>query len=166
VAKPPETAAFLRTVPLFRAFGECELADIAARLRERTLRRGQVLFREGDPGAEMFVVRAGTFVVSKAVTGRVEQILARVGPGDFLGEMSLVDRAPRSATVQAETDATVLVLDGESLSALIEFNPRAAAAFFQALVRAFVARLRESGNLVAEVTRWGLEATGLDLEAR
>ena len=45
-------------------------------------------------------------------------------------------------------------------------NPRAAAAFFHALVQVFVERLRASGDLVAEVTRWGLEATGLDLDSR
>ena len=47
----------------------------------------------------MFLVRAGSLVISKAVTGRVEQVLARVGPGDFFGEMALFDRSPRSATI-------------------------------------------------------------------
>jgi CRP/FNR family transcriptional regulator, cyclic AMP receptor protein len=100
------------------------------------------------------------------VTGRVEQVLARVGPGDFFGEMALFDRSPRSATVQADTDVTLLVLDREALARLTEDSPRAAAAFFQALVHVFIERLRASGDLVAEVTRWGLEATGLDVENR
>lgn len=164
--EPADVAAFLKTVRLFREFADPELRDFSARLRECPLKKGQVLFREGDPGAEMFVVRRGTIVISKAVTGRVEQVLARVGPGDFFGEMSLFDRSPRSATVQAETEAGLLALDRDNLNLLIEVNPRAAAAFFQSLVHVFIQRLRESGNLVAEVTRWGLEATGLDMEAR
>jgi CRP-like cAMP-binding protein len=93
-------------------------------------------------------------------------VLARVGPGDFFGEMSLFDRSPRSATVQADSDTTLLVLDREALTRLTELSPRAAAAFFHALVQVFIQRLRESGDLVAEVTRWGLEATGLDMDAR
>jgi CRP-like cAMP-binding protein len=114
----------------------------------------------------MFVVRRGSFVISKPVTGRVEQVLARIGPGDFFGEMSLFDRAPRSATVQADTDAALLVLDRQALQRMTEQSPRAAAAFFHVLVQVFIERLRASGDLVAEVTRWGLEATGLDMDAR
>jgi CRP/FNR family transcriptional regulator len=166
VRSPAETLAFLRDVRLFKDVGTAELAVLAGNLDERTLRRGQVLFREGDAGEEMFLVQRGTIVISKPVTGRVEQVLARVGPGDFFGEMSLFGQLPRSATVQAETDVTLLVLDREALRRLTENSPRAAAAFFQALVQVFIERLRASGDLVAEVTRWGLEATGLDVDSR
>jgi CRP-like cAMP-binding protein len=166
VATAADTERFLRDVRLFREFTPPDLAALAASLRARSLRRGQVLFREGDPGEEMFLVREGVVVVSKAVTGRVEQVLARVTPGDFFGEMSLFDRSPRSATVQAETEAALLALDRAALRTLTRDSPRAAAAFFEALVHVFIERLRASGDLVAEVTRWGLEATGLDVDAR
>ncbi|HXH82484.1 MAG TPA: cyclic nucleotide-binding domain-containing protein [Candidatus Tectomicrobia bacterium] len=162
---PAETLAFLREVRLFRDVGTAELAVLAGNLRERTLRRGQVLFRQGDAGDEMFLVHRGRIVITKPVTGRLEQVLDRIGPGDFFGEMSLFTQLPRSATVQAETDATLLVLDRLTLARLTETSPRAAAAFFQALVHVFIERLRASGDLVAEVTRWGLEATGLDVES-
>ena len=164
MSSPGETAAFLRRVRIFQGVAEPDLLALAERLRERKLRKGQVLFREGDAGEEMFLVRQGTILISKAVTGRVEQVLARIGEGDFFGEMSLLGRAPRSATVQADTDALLLVLDRDNLQRLIDMSPRAAAAFFQALVHVFIERLRASGDLVAEVTRWGLEATGLDVE--
>ena len=161
-----ETLAFLREVRLFKDISGAELTALGESMRDRSLKRGQVLCREGDPGEEMFVVRRGTFVISKPVTGRVEQVLARIGPGEFFGEMSLFARAPRSATVQADTDAMLLVLDRESLTRMTEQSPRAAAAFFYAMVQVFIERLRASGDLVAEVTRWGLEATGLDVDAR
>jgi len=156
--------AFLRTVGVFAELEATHLQELAERLRTRALRRGEVLFREGDSGRELYVVRAGTVLVSKSVLGRVEQVLARLGPGELLGDMSLFDGAPRSATATAESDAAVLCLDPKGLRLLTEASPRAAAAFFFQLVRVFTARLRESGNLVAEVTRWGLEATGLDVE--
>ena len=160
-----DTRAFLGGARLFRGIAPPELDALGGSLRERGLRKGQVLFREGDPGEELFLVQRGTIVISKGVTGRVEQVLARIGPGDFFGEMALFDRAPRSATVQAESDVTLLVLDRAALARLTEQSPRAAAAFFEALVRVFIERLRASGDLVAEVTRWGLEATGLDIES-
>lgn len=161
----PEAVAFLKTVAVFKDLAEPHLAALALRLRERRLQKGEVLFREGDRGDELYLIRAGTVVISKPVLGRVEQVLARLGPGEFFGEMSLFDQAPRSATVQAETDALLLCLDRQSLQRFVEASPRAAAAFFFQMVQVFTARLRESGNLVAEVTRWGLEATGLDLDS-
>ena len=166
MASVTETAEFLQSIRLFRDFDQSALLALTARLRERKLRKGQVLFREGDQGEEMFLVRDGSILVSKAVTGKVEQVLARFGPGDFFGEMSLFDHSPRSATIQAESEAALLALDRQKLTELIEVNPRAAAAFFHALVQVFIERLRASGELVAEITRWGLEATGLDMESR
>ena len=166
MASSADALGFLRTVRLFREIVEPELLALAGSLRERALKKGQVLFREGETGQEMFLVRDGGIVISKAVTGRVEQVLAHFAPGDFFGEMSLFGRGPRSATVQAESDAILLTLDREHLDQLIQHSPRAAAAFFHALVQVFIERLRASGDLVAEVTRWGLEATGLDIEAR
>ncbi len=166
MSSPAETLAFLREVRLFKDIAEPELKVLGQSLQERPLRRGQIICREGDPGEEMFVVRAGSILISKAVTGNVEQVLARIGPGDFFGEMSLFDRSPRSATVQTDSDVTLLALDREGLRRMTELNPKAAAAFFHALVLIFIERLRASGDLVAEVTRWGLEATGLDIEPR
>ena len=166
MTKAADTADFIKTVRVFREFNPPELQALTGRLRERKLRRGQILFREGEAGEEMFLVREGTILVSKAVTGKVEQILARFGPGDFFGEMSLFDRSPRSATIQAETESVLLALDRDNLNGLIQVNPRAAAAFFHGLVQVFIERLRASGELVAEITRWGLEATGLDMESR
>lgn len=161
----PDLLAFLRDVQLFRTFAEPDLGALAERLRERTLRRRQVLFREGDPGAELFVVRRGTMLVSKAITGKVEQVVAHVEAGDFFGEMSLLDGSPRSASVQAESEATLLVLGRDGLDALTEQAPHAATAFFRAMVHVFIERLRRSTLQVAEATRWGLEATGLDVES-
>src|SRR5437867_11297073 len=83
----------------------------------------------------MFIVRHGTILISKAVTGKVEQVLVRVEPSDFFGEMSLFDGSPRSATAQAETDVELLVLGRDSLQAMTETTPRAAATFFYAMVR-------------------------------
>lgn len=155
---------FLRDVLLFKDIAEDEETAVWARLQERRLRRGDVLFREGEKGKELFIIRSGAVIVSKHVKGRVEQVLARLGPGDFFGEMSLFDDQPRSATIQAETETIMYGLDRSSLDHLIEQNPRAATAFFTQVVLVLVKRLRDSSDLVAEVTRWGLEATGLDVE--
>ena len=73
-----DTLAFLRSVRLFRTIEGPELGFLGDSLRERPLRRGQVLLREGDSGDEMFLVRSGSLVISKGVTGRVEQVLSLI----------------------------------------------------------------------------------------
>jgi CRP-like cAMP-binding protein len=126
-----------------------------------------VLLREGDPGEEMFFIRSGVVLVSKKVSGRVEQILNRFEPGASFGEMSVFgDEAKRTATIQADVETSLLALDRESLNQFIEADPRDAARFFQEMARVLIRRLLQSSQLVAEVTRWGLEATGLDAERR
>lgn len=158
-------AAFLRQVPLFRGVDEPALRALWPRLRERRMRKGEVLFRTGEPGHELFLIYTGSIVVSKPVTGRVEQVLRHLGPGEVFGEMSVFgDEQTRSATIQAETEAVLLGLHRDNLSQFIDSNPRDAARFFLEISRVAFKRLRDTSDLVAEVTRWGLEATGLDVE--
>ena len=159
--------AFLRQVPLFHDVEELVLRELWYSFRERRLRKGDVLFRMGDPGEELFLLKAGSIVVSKPVTGRVEQVLSRVHPGEVFGEMSVFgDERHRSATCQADLDSLLYSLDRDSLNRFIAASPLSAAKFFQHMAQAAFKRLRDSSDLVTEVTRWGLEATGLDVEHR
>jgi CRP/FNR family transcriptional regulator len=166
VASRPDVA-FLRQVAIFKDLDGEVLQALWPSLRERRLRKSEVLFRAGDPGHELFVIYSGGVVVSKPVTGRVEQVLSRLGPGEVFGEMSVFgDEQRRSATIQAETDTVLLGLHRDSLNRFIESSPRDAAKFFLEMVRFTFKRLRDASDLVAEVARWGLEATGLDVEHR
>ncbi len=83
--------------------------------------KGTVLFREGEPGKEMYVVQSGRVNVSKKA-GAVEKILASLGPGEFLGEMSILNNRPRSATATCAEDAKLLVVDARTFEAMIRGN--------------------------------------------
>jgi len=87
-------------------------------------------------------------------------------PGEFFGEMNLFGCLPRSATARAETDIELIVLQRATLEKMLAMKPAAALAFFTAMVREFCTRLAATDDLVSEVTRWGLEATGLDSDLR
>ena len=166
MASRPDVS-FLRQVPIFKDVDPQVLRALWPSLKERRMRKGEVLFRAGDPGEELFLIHSGIIVVSKPVTGRVEQVLSRLGEGEVFGEMSVFGDEPRrSATIQAETDAVLLGLHRQDLNHFIESSPRDAANFFLEMMRVTFKRLRDSSDLVAEVTRWGLEATGLDVEHR
>ena len=156
---------FLRRVLYFKDVEEPVLLALWPSFRERPLKKGDVLFRAGDPGEELFLIRDGSIVVSKPVTGRVEQVLSRLASGEVFGEMSVFgDERRRSATCQAELDTMLYSLDRDSLNRFVTGSPLAAAKFFQQMAQVAFKRLRDSSELVAEVTRWGLEATGLDIE--
>lgn len=159
-----DTTAFLASLAPFEAFTAEQLGLLARGVQVRLLAKGQALFREGEPGGEMFFVRRGGILISKAVTGNLEKVLARMGAGDFFGEMSLFGQLRRSATAQAEVDSVLLALDRASVLRVIELSPPAGLAFFTTVVKEFSRRLATTDDLVAEVTRWGLEATGLDTE--
>src|SRR5512144_197322 len=83
--------------------------------------RGTVLFREGDPGREMFVVQAGRVQIAKRV-GSVEMLLATLGQGEFFGEMSILNNKPRSATATVSEEAQLLVIDPKTFDAMIRGN--------------------------------------------
>ena len=164
MASLPEIG-FLRRVLYFKDVEEAVLLALWPSFRERRLKKGDVLFRAGDPGEELYLIRDGSIVVSKPVTGRVEQVLSRLASGEVFGEMSVFgDERRRSATCQAEIDTMLYSLDRDSLNRFVAGSPLAAAKFFQQMAQVAFKRLRDSSDLVTEVTRWGLEATGLDVE--
>src|SRR5512143_2225730 len=87
--------------------------------------RGTVLFREGDPGREMFVVQAGKVQITKRV-GDVEKLLATLGQGEFFGEMSILNNRPRTATATVAEDARLLVIDPKTFDSMLRANAEVA----------------------------------------
>jgi len=87
----------------------------------KSFAEGTVLFREGDEGHEMFVIRSGQVAISKRVRD-VEKQLSTLGPGEFFGEMSLLTKKPRTATAVLLTDAKMLVIDPKTFEAMLRGN--------------------------------------------
>lgn len=115
---PKSTLEALREVPLFSSCTDKELRTIAGLGTPLDIDAGAVLTRTGSRGREFFVVQSGE--VSCVVQGTE---VARFGPGDFFGEMSLLDGEPRSAEVRTLTAVTVLVLDRSEFLRLMESSP-------------------------------------------
>src|SRR5260370_3427966 len=121
----------LRRLLLFKDVDEPVLLALCPSFRERRLKKGDVLFRAADPGEELFLIRDGSIVVSKPVTGRVEQVLSRLGAGEAFGEMSLFgDERPRSAPCQAQPDSVPFSLDPHSPNRFAAGTPPPAPQFF------------------------------------
>ncbi len=87
----------------------------------REFPRGEVLFREGEAGRQMFVVRAGLVGISKNVHG-VEKFLSTLGPGEFFGEMAILNGKPRTATATVLETAQLLVIDPKTFETMLRGN--------------------------------------------
>lgn len=125
----------LSGVSLFSTCSRRDLARIASLTDQIEVPAGKVLTRQGQPGRECFVIVDGKAQATIRGKGR-----ARLGPGSFFGEMSLLDHGPRSATVTAESDMRLLVLDSRSFSTLLEDVPLVA----RRVLRVMAERLREA----------------------
>ena len=108
----------LRSIPLFAQFSKRELNEVAAVADEVEVEAGKELTKEGRPGREFFVLVEGTADVVR--NGRV---VNRLGPGDFFGEIALIAKRPRTATVTTTTPARVLVVTDRSFQSLMEHFP-------------------------------------------
>src|SRR5213592_4892952 len=92
-------------------------------MSENRLRRGEVLFHEGDAGDKLYIVLDGKVKLGRTSSDGRENLLAILGPGQMFGELSLFDPGPRSATVTAVTDATFASLSHEDLLRWLEGRP-------------------------------------------
>jgi CRP/FNR family transcriptional regulator, cyclic AMP receptor protein len=125
----------LAKVPLFSSLSKRDLQRLAKVATEMPVKAGRQLVEQDRTGHEAFVIVDG-----QAVVRRNGRKVTTLGAGDFFGEMSLLDRGPRSATVEAVTDMTVLVIAQREFGALIDEVPGLA----HKLLNSMAARLRET----------------------
>jgi CRP-like cAMP-binding protein len=109
----------LATVPLFAACSKKDLQRIARASDEVEIPAGRTLMKQGDIGRECFILVEGKVKIER--NGRK---IASKGPGAYFGELSLLDKGPRTATVIAETPITVLVLGPREFSAVLDEVPQ------------------------------------------
>ncbi len=150
-----EKLEVLRRSPLFEMLSEAELKVLAALSRARSYAADEVVFREGDAGDALFVLAQGEVdVVSRAPSGE-DRPLATLGPPHAFGEMSLIDREVRSATVRARTDCDALQLGAESFTAFRKRSRDGFTLFLVNVARILSGRLREANRRVAGRTERG-----------
>jgi CRP-like cAMP-binding protein len=114
--------ATLRDIPLFAKLSRKERKQLALRADEVDVQPGTLVCRKGESANELYVIEQGT---AKVV--RDEQYLDELGPGDFFGEMGVLDAAPRNANVIATTPLTLMILNGPALRQLEREQPQLAA---------------------------------------
>jgi HEAT repeat protein len=117
-----ERILLLREVPMFSELSPQDLEQIAEIAQEQLYPDRTVICREGEPGNTLFIIVSGTVEVSKK-TDRQENILAMRSAGEFVGEMAILESAPRSATLRASGDVRVLSIEGPEFTAILLDRP-------------------------------------------
>lgn len=123
----------LRRVPLFEGLGKGELSKLARVTEDLDVKAGKVLCKEGDIGHEFFVIVEGEVDVTKD-----GKYLRTLGPGEFFGEIALVERTRRTATVTAKTPLRFFVLTNQGFWTMIDDNPAVERKVLRALAKRLI----------------------------
>ena len=135
MANGAKVTEFIQAVPLFAGLLPSELNRVAAAMQLLDVVAGEVVCAQGDPGYQFYVIAGG-----EAVVERHGHTVAKLHPGDYFGELALLDRGPRSATVRALTDSRLFVLHKQNFTMVLEEVPAVA----RKLLGVLAARLREA----------------------
>jgi len=135
-----EVTELLGRAPLFAELTERDLESLAGAARIHRYREGEAIVTEGDTSGGLYVVVSGAAQAVKGEGGDKPKVVGAFGPGDFFGEMSIVDDAPRSATVRATEDAECVAIRRSDFQEELAKRPEIAVAMLPELVR----RLRQA----------------------
>lgn len=133
--------------PLFRYFTEEERARIEGIATLRRIAEGAYLIRAGELDSSLFAIEDGHLDILGLDDGK-PTVLATVGPGDVLGEVSFIDDSPRAVSVKAGEETSIRVWDKRTLSEALAFEPQLLAKFSVAMSELLVERLRDLSRRV------------------
>jgi CRP/FNR family transcriptional regulator, cyclic AMP receptor protein len=142
-------ASPLARVALFKELPEPGLQMLAERGRPKEFASGTVIMRQGDPSDALHVITRGRVRVERDQPGERPLVLAELGVGDVVGEMGLLDNAPRSATVTTLEDTETLEIHAAVMALVVMEFPQVAAALLRTLSR----RLRSADELADALAR-------------
>lgn len=150
-ASSPDLQTFLVATPFFGGLSGASLDLLISMLAERRFDAGASVVAEGEPGRSMYIVHSGELVVNKlGASGRAIR-MASLGPGDFFGEMTLIEMHNRSATVVADSPTVLYELTARSLYTYYKADIHAYVMVLQNINRELCRRLRRADDRLAEL---------------
>ncbi len=146
-----ETRSFLISLPLFSSFNVDELSILAKHMSFIHLQLEEHLFLEGDQGTFMGFVVSGILEVRKKAETGEDMALARLTKGSSIGEMALIDRSPRSATVVAKQATTMVTLTEKGFDLLAEKHPQIGIMVIRKIARLLSLNMRRTSSKLADL---------------
>jgi len=137
----------VRRAPLFAALDDEAGQALLAEMDTTRMERGDVLFREGDPGDSLYVIGEGKIKLGRTSADGRENLVAILGPGEMFGELSLFDPGPRTMTATAVAETQLMGLRNDSLTGLLSGRPEVS----KTLLAALAQRLRRTNEQLADL---------------
>ncbi len=131
----------LKKIPLFSALTESEIHQVMRLSFQKKYPKDAVLFVEGMPGEVLYVVMQGKVDILKK-TPQGDLLLSHLGPGEFLGELSLIDDSPRSATARVAEDSELVVITRKCFQDILKADPHITSQLLMYFLKAVAGRLR------------------------
>src|SRR5438477_7067521 len=144
-----ERAVFLCKTSFFGGLTPEVVEAVSARLKERQVAAGEILFEEGDDGKSMYVVRSGELIVQRCASDGTQVRLLMMRPGDHFGVTSLIEMEPRPFSARAESDSLLYELSNVDLYKLYKTDQKAYLLVLQNINRELCRRLRKAAQRIA-----------------
>ena len=141
----------LSYTPFFGGLEDAALVRVIGMLVQRNYARGEAVFREGELGSSLYIIELGKLVATSAGSSGHNVRLVRLGPGDFIGEMALIEVHPHSMTVTAETQVQLLELNNKDLYRLYMEDVQSYVMVLQNIARELCRRLRGAAGRLVQI---------------
>lgn len=143
----------IESVPIFSSITEEELLKITAITTDRTYQKGEMVYLQGDEGGKLYVLHKGRVKITRLGMSGKEQVIRVLGPGAFMGELSLLSPVPMTDNAEALETTTMCMIDGKELKGLMLENPSIALKIIEELSR----RLESVEELVEDINLLSVE---------
>ncbi len=145
---------FLKTIPFFEHLTERQITKMAQHLHVRRYEENEYLFEVNHPGAALFIIMTGEVAIETS-NDSTRTLLARIGAGQFLGELALLDETPRSASARATKPTQTFALFRGDLARMVETEPEIACEIYKSLAWIVGERLKATNRQINQTKKAG-----------
>jgi CRP-like cAMP-binding protein len=145
--------SYLAKYPPFKSFDGNDLEALGSVGEEKTVRKDELVFDEDSKGDSMYVIKSGAVEILKKVKNQ-ENTIAMLNPGEFFGEMALLDGQPRSAAVKATADSEVFMITLDGYQKLRKDKPHTALKLMDIIIKVLSNRLRQANKNLEVISFW------------
>ncbi|MDD5673376.1 MAG: cyclic nucleotide-binding domain-containing protein [Chitinivibrionales bacterium] len=150
-----ELGRYIQGTKLFEGIHEKQLQNLTTIAREKSVAKGEYVFKEGSLGSEFYVIMQGTIAINKNVAGGRKRNLSNLHSGDIFGELALFDSQPRSADAEAGEETKLAVFPNDQFLELLAKDHSFASLIQRRIINVLCKRLRETDDMLNEGVIWG-----------
>ncbi len=141
----------IKNLSLFKDLAPAELENLSTLIFEKNYSKGSTLFVEGMTGEVLYLVKSGSVQILKKLDNHQETALATLKAGEFLGEMSLIDNRPRTATARVAEESVLLVMTKKAFNAMMEKHPSVALKVLLVFLKVANERVRKANEAFKQI---------------